>query len=203
MATPSVNPTRPSASDELNSLLQTLHEQGLLRLANDLAASYSQWVPTLCEIIDESPDVERLRHAIPALIETAGLLQSLHQQGLLRFANDVVASQDQWMPVLSEILDDYRNDESIRKALQNMLVICTTMLSRIEPDQLSKLLLALSDSLEHIAKRKPNGNEAAAPGLVGLYRMTKDESLWRGLAPVIEMLKVFSTKLDAATDRAV
>lgn len=246
MASASANPVASDAHEELNDLIQTLHEQGLLRLANDLAASHSQWLPALGEIIGDAIDAEQLRHTGPALAEIARLLQALHQQGLLHFANDVVSFQGQWAPALREIFEDsvnveqlrnavpalvelselvqtlyrqgvlqiasdmaasypeiiqtlgeisedYLNNEDTRKALQNLSVGFTALLSRIEPNQLGRLLMALSDSLEEVAEHKP---EAAAPGLMGLYRMTKDESLWRGLAPVIEGLKVFATGLE-------
>lgn len=255
MASPSITPAPPDAHEELNSLIQTLHEQGLLRLANDLAASHAQWMPAVGEILDESADFEQLRNAIPALVETAGLLNELHQQGLLRFANDAIASRAQWAPALGdilddsvdieqlrnampafveiaglaqtlhqqgllrfanemaashaqlmqtlgEILDDYLNDDRNRRALQNLSVAFTTTLSRIEPDQLGKLLLALGDSLEYIATHKPGKGETTAPGVMGVYRLIKDESLWRALTPVIEGLKVFGTELEKDADRS-
>ena len=255
MASPDVAPAPPNAQDELNTLIQTLHEQGLLRLANDLAASHSQWVPALTEIVDESADFEQLRNAIPALVETAGLLNSLHQQGLLRFANDVVTSREQWAPALGDILEesidvdqwisalpafaeivglvrslheqgllraandmagsgtqlvpmlsaifeDYLSDDKNRRALQNLSVAFTTLLSRLDPASLSKLLLALGDSLEYIATYKPGEGETAAPGFMGAYRMFKDESLWRALNPMIEALKTFGSELDKEAGRS-
>jgi uncharacterized protein YjgD (DUF1641 family) len=255
MALPNVDPGPPDAQEELNSLIQTLHEQGLLRLANDLAASHAQWMPALSEIVDESADFEQLRSAIPAVVETAGLLNALHQQGLLRFANDAVSSRAQWAPALGdilddsvdieqlrnaipafveisglaqtlheqgllrfvndmavshaqlmqtlgEILDDYLNDDRNRRVLQNLSVAFTTTLSRIEPNQLGKLLLALGDSLEYIAAHKPGKDETMAPGLMGVYRLIKDESLWRTLTPIIEALKVFGAELGKEADQS-
>jgi len=201
MATPSVDPATPSAQDELNTLLQTLHEQGLLRLANDLAASHSQWMPALGDIIGESAEIQGLRRAVPALVETAGLLQALHQQGLLRFARDIATTQAQWAPMLSEIAGDYLDDEELKKALRNLVLVLTTLWSRIEPEQLRSLALALGDGLQYLTEHSPGNGTAVAPGLAGLYRMSKDEALWRGLMPVIEALKVFTTKLAAEASR--
>src|SRR5699024_665818 len=103
--------------EELNDLLQTLHEQGLLQLANNMAASHAQWVPAVSEIVAESADIQQLRDAMPALVEAAGLLQELHRQGLLQLANDVIGTREQWAPAISELIGDSADVERLRKAM--------------------------------------------------------------------------------------
>lgn len=180
---------------EVASVLDTLHQQGFLRLVTTAAASWDQWAPALGDLFDETVDIEQWRSALPAFIEFAGLVRSLHEQGLLRFANNIVSSRTELMSMLSGVAEDYLSDDRTRRALENLAITFTMLLSRINPAQLSKILLAMGDSLEYIVKYKPEQNGRAAPGLMGVYRLVKDESLWHSLTPIIAAIKVFGKEL--------
>jgi uncharacterized protein YjgD (DUF1641 family) len=118
------------------------------------------------------------------------LLETAHQHGVLRFANDLIASNGQWAQVLADGL----NKEGSRKAVQNLAMLLM-LLSRIEPKQLYKLLFAARDSLEYVARYRP-GTDAGAPGVKGAYQMLHDEALWRSIAPLLDALKVFGNGLE-------
>jgi uncharacterized protein YjgD (DUF1641 family) len=184
---------------EFARLLQELHRQGLLELANNAVASHRQWLDTLGGIADDTIRKEDLQNALPALAEFSRLVQALHRQGLLELANNAVESHPQWMETLGGIVDDALNKADSRNLTRNLSVLAnlaSTVLSRIEPEELNKLLFALGDALEHVAKYKPEGEQAYAPGIMGVYRLCKDESLWRALTPIADAMRVFGRGLD-------
>jgi uncharacterized protein YjgD (DUF1641 family) len=122
----------------------------------------------------------------------AELVETLHQHGVLRFANDLVASQSQVAAVLVGGL----NTEGAQNALQNLGVLAM-WLSRIEPARLYKVLFAVKDGLDGLGDYRPGPEEdTKPPGLTGAYALLHDEALWRALIPAIEALKVFADGLD-------
>jgi uncharacterized protein YjgD (DUF1641 family) len=121
----------------------------------------------------------------------AELVETLHRHGVLRFANDLVASQTQVAAVLVGGL----NSEGGRNALQNLGVLAM-WLSRIEPAHLYKVLFALKDGVDHLGEYRPKEKDTQPPGLTGAYALLQDEALWRALAPAIEALKVFAHGLE-------
>ncbi|PXW26418.1 helical membrane plugin domain-containing protein [Paraburkholderia caballeronis] len=124
------------------------------------------------------------------------LLQSLHEHGVLRFANDVVCSQTK----IAEVLVDGLSREGALNAVQNIAALLIA-LSRIPPDRFYKLASAFAAAVD--AMSGPHGREqpgeqhdAAAPGVRGVYRMLHDDDLWRALGPLAEAVKTFAERLD-------
>ncbi len=126
------------------------------------------------------------------------LLQTAHEHGLLRFANDLVASDSQWMQVIVDGL----NSENSRRAVQNLAMLLM-LLSRIEPDQLCKVLFAARDGLGRMASHRPGDEEADAPGIKGFYNMLHDDALWQTLAPLVDALKAFGEGLNRDVHKPV
>jgi uncharacterized protein YjgD (DUF1641 family) len=125
----------------------------------------------------------------------AELVQTLHEHGVLRFANDLVAAQSQ----VAAVLVDGLNTEGARNAVQNLGVLAM-WLSRIEPARLYKVLFAIRDGIDRLAEYHPTVEEPQPPGLTGAYALLKDDALWRALIPAIEALKVFADGLDRELD---
>lgn len=130
--------------------------------------------------------------------ELEALLQTLHEHGVLRLANDLVATNTQWLQIVADGL----GAAGTSRAVQNLAVV-GMVLSRIDPKDLYKLLFALRGSVESLAASGPDSRQPAAPGLVGFYRILKDEQLWRTLTPVIEAMKVFGDGLDRKVDSPI
>ncbi len=130
--------------------------------------------------------------------ELERLLQTAHEHGALRFANDVIASNTQW----TQVLVDGLNKEGSRNAVQNLSMLLM-LLSRIEPNQLYKVLFAARDSLEHVARYEPENEKPGSPGIKGAYKMLNDDALWRAVTPMIEALKIFGDGLNREVHKPV
>lgn len=130
--------------------------------------------------------------------ELEQLLQTAHEQGILRFANDLMASGSQW----TQVIVDGLNSENSRKAVQN-LAMFLMMLSRIEPDQLCKVMFAAKDGFEHMARHHPQNEKADAPGIKGAYNMLHDDALWQAVTPLIDALKAFGDGLNGDVHKPI
>lgn len=130
--------------------------------------------------------------------ELERLLQTMHEHGVLRFANDLVAANTQWTQIIVEGL----SKEGSRKTVQNLSVLLM-VLSRIEPAHFYKALFALRDGLEYLARHEADSEKQEAPGIKGAYRMLKDDALWRGLTPLLGALKAFGEGLEREVDKPI
>lgn len=181
------------AYQSLNALVETLHEQGLLDLARNAVATHPQWTATVGRMAGDFVGREKLADTVPAVVAFARLLGELHRQGLLDLARNLVATHPQWMATLGGILDDATRGQDGRRLLDNLSVIAGA-LSRIEPGQLSRFSSAAAECLACAAQEKPAA--ATPPGLIGMYRMCRDEALWRALAPMMDAMKTFGRTMD-------
>ncbi len=133
--------------------------------------------------------------------ELERLLQTAHEHGLLRFANDLIAANTQW----SQYLVDGLNSEGARNAVQNLAVLAM-LLSRISPEDMYKVAFACRDAVLRL-EASASGNERAdgdtAPGVTGAYRMLRDESLWRAVTPLIDAMKAFADGLRRDVDKPI
>lgn len=150
----------------------------------------------MAQPIEFTPTPVDTSGAARAELET--LIRTLHEHGVLRLANDLVVTNTEWLQILANGL----GKPGTGRAIQNIAVFAM-LLSRIDPTQLYKLLSALHGSLESVASSAPDGTHRAAPGILGLYRLLKDETLWRALAPVIEAIRVFGKGLDAQAESPI
>lgn len=142
------------------------------------------------------------------------LVQTLHEHGLLRFANDVVASNHE----LLRILVDGLNKPGSLNAIQNLSVIAMT-LSTLPPDRFYQVMSALKEGIEQVgshrhdeaashsprdkSKEKGQHKEDSAPGITGVYHMLNDDELWYALKPILAGLRAFSERLDQPIDKPV
>jgi uncharacterized protein YjgD (DUF1641 family) len=145
-----------------------------------------------------------IQHEIrPACAETSAreeldrLLETCHRHGLLRLANDIVAANTE---VAQVIVGGLRKPGTLN-AIQNLSVLLMA-LSCIPPAEFYRLVFALADGAARLAASARDGHGAGMgeegehpPGLMGVYRLLRDEQLWRALTPLIEGLKGFADGL--------
>ncbi|HCR96970.1 MULTISPECIES: DUF1641 domain-containing protein [Halomonas] len=164
---------------------------------------------------------ERISYDVPpptigpdAQEELDRLVQTLHEHGLLRFANDMVASNHELM----RIAVDGLNKPGSLNTIQNLSVIVMT-LSTLPPDRFYQVMFALKEGIEQVgnhrhedkAKHKEQARSQdkekeekdSAPGITGVYHMLKDDELWYALKPILAGLRAFSERLDQPIDKPV
>lgn len=125
------------------------------------------------------------------------LLETCHRHGVLRLANDLIAANTE---VAQVIVSGLRKPGTLN-AIQNLSVLLMA-LSCVPPAEFYRLVFAAADGAARLAERSRDGHarQAAAagdhsPGLAGVYRLLRDEQLWRALGPIIEGLKGFAEGL--------
>ncbi|HBM10281.1 MAG TPA: hypothetical protein DD403_19595, partial [Pseudomonas sp.] len=79
------------------------------------------------------------------------LLETLHQRGVLRFANDLAGSHDR----LLKVLVDGMSKEGSLNAIQNLSILGMA-LSRIEPAQFYKIVFAFQSAFGAVSRYKPD-----------------------------------------------
>ncbi|MDC8745118.1 DUF1641 domain-containing protein [Xanthomonas campestris] len=127
------------------------------------------------------------------------LLETLHQRGILRLANDLVGARDE----LAKVLVDGINQPGPLNALQNVSILAMAV-SRIPPSQFYKVVFAGKDALDQIARsRAQTAAQGEAPGLRGAYRLLQDEAVWNAITPVLDGLKAFAAGLDKQVDKPI
>jgi len=128
------------------------------------------------------------------------LLETCHRQGLLRLANDLVAAEKDVAQVLVAGLEK----PGTLNAIQNLSVLLMA-LSCVPPAEFYRLAFAVADGAARLAASSrdgglrpgsQDGTRTEPPGLLGVYRLLRDEQLWRALAPLIEGLKGFAEGLE-------
>ncbi|WP_312242372.1 DUF1641 domain-containing protein [Pantoea sp.] len=119
------------------------------------------------------------------------LLESLHEHGFLRLANDLVRANSDIGKILAEGL----NKPGSQNAIQNFSLLFM-MLSTIPPERMNHLLLALKAGVMAV---KPASDEAkqdsAAPGIRGVVKLLNDEDLWQGLRPIFAGVEAFTREM--------
>jgi len=153
-------------------------------------------------------EVRAARPETTAREELDRLLETCHRHGLLRLANDLVAANTD----VARIVVGGLQKPGTLNAIQNLSVLLMA-LSCIPPAEFYRLVFAAADGAARLAAcshdgrapRDPRGTDAASqhdehgehsPGLLGIYRLLRDEQLWRALTPIIEGLKGFAEGLE-------
>lgn len=126
------------------------------------------------------------------------LLETLHQRGVLRLANDLAGSHDR----LLKVLVDGLSKEGSLNAMQNLSILGMA-LSRIEPAEFYKIVFAFQSAFGAVGRYKPDEKHDEAPGVTGAYKMLHDDELWAALMPIIEGLKTFATGLDKEAEKPI
>lgn len=130
--------------------------------------------------------------------ELEQLLQTLHEHGVLRLANDVVGANTK---IASVVVDGLGKDSTLN-ALQNLAVL-GMMLAEILPERFYRLTFAVKEALDCIGQHHPAEGGGDAPGVSGAYRMLNDDELWRSISPLVAGLKAFAERLDKPVDKPV
>ena len=130
--------------------------------------------------------------------ELQRLIQSLHEKGVLRFANNVVQAQEPLAKVLVEGL----GKQATLNAIQNVSILAMA-LSQIPPEQFYKIVFGMKDAVQALNTQAAKRDEGDAPGVTGAYRMLKDDELWAALSPVLEAVKAFSQRMGEEPDKPI
>lgn len=131
--------------------------------------------------------------------ELERLLQTLHEHGVLRLANDLVAANNQ----IARVLVNGLSREGSLNVIQNLSVLAMA-LSTFPPGQFYKMVFAVRDMVDAISRAR-EGNDAPqdAPGVRGLYKMLNDDAFWQGITPFIDGMKAFSRRMDEEVDKPI
>lgn len=132
--------------------------------------------------------------------ELQRLLQTLHEHGVLRLANDLVASNNDWLKV---IVDGLSRKGSLN-VIQNISVLLMA-LSTIPPEQTYKLAFGLRDFMTELSREEeqPQRANGSAPGARGVWKMLHDDELWHSLTPLLNGLKAFSRRMEEEVDKPI
>lgn len=130
--------------------------------------------------------------------ELERLLQSLHDRGVLRFANDVVCAQTD----IAKVLVDGLGKEGSLNAIQNLSILGMA-LSRIPPAEFYKLVFGLKDAMAEVNRQVGSRGDNEAPGVRGAYRMLQDDELWASLSPLLEGLKAFAARMAQEDEKPI
>ena len=144
-------------------------------------------------------EVRPARAETTAREELDRLLETCHRHGLLRLANDLVATNTD----IARIVVSGLEKPGTLNAIQNLSVLLMA-LSCIPPAEFYRLVFALADGAGRLAAHTRDGQSSAhpgedgehPPGLLGAYRLLRDEQLWRALGPIIDGLKGFAEGLE-------
>lgn len=127
------------------------------------------------------------------------LLESLHQHGFLRLANDLVCANAD----IGKILAQGLNKPGAQNALQNISLLLMT-LGTMPPERFNHVLLALKSGMMAV---KPASDEmkqgAAAPGIRGVIKLLNDDDLWQGLRPIFAGIKAFAREMHKPEEKPI
>lgn len=129
--------------------------------------------------------------------ELQRLLETLHQHGVLRLANDLVAANNE----VAEVLVKGLQREGTLNAIQNISVILLA-LSSIPPERVYKLAFGLRDMAVALSERGETEAQKA-PGVHGAWKMLQDDDLWRSLSPLLNGIKAFSKRMEEPVDKPI
>jgi len=144
--------------------------------------------------------------------ELETLLQTLHEHGVLRFTNDMVAANSDIIRILVNGL----SKEGSLNAIQNLSIMAMT-LSSIPPDRFYQVMFAIKEGMGEVssyhgneksseksdAKTAEETDNKEAPGIRGLYKLLHDDELWHAIQPLLAGLRAFSERLDKPIDKPV
>jgi len=125
--------------------------------------------------LEKAPD----QHA-EALLASLGVLQSLHDQGVLELLRGVLGGGNK---ILEIVVDASKTPEAIR-GIRN-LVIMSKILGAMDPEILKKFTEAMPDALAGAAKAQAT----KPPGFWESLRILRSKNLRRGLAVANNLLE--------------
>lgn len=111
------------------------------------------------------------------------LVQTLHEQGLLRLANDLASANKGIVDVLVRGLSTH----GAQNALQN-LGAAAMLLGRVPPGTFYRVADGMRQALERMTAVT---GDHPAPGIRGAYRLLNDDEVWRTLGPLADAVGAF------------
>lgn len=132
--------------------------------------------------------------------ELERLIQTCHEHGVLRLANDLVASNAEIMKILIQALQG----PGALNVLQNVSTLAMA-LSRIPPSRFYRFVFAARDGVMSLteADGSGSGKPRPAPGLAGAYRMLRDDSLWSAMHPLLDAMRSAAAALNKPVENPI
>lgn len=129
--------------------------------------------------------------------ELEQLLETLHEHGVLRLVNNMVAANTG----ITSVLLEGAGKEGTLNVIHNLSALAM-VLSTVPPERFYTLAMAFKEGADQLSERRPNKDQQP-PGVSGAYKMLHDEQLWHAMGPLIEGLKAFAERLDNPVDKPV
>ncbi|WP_312689383.1 DUF1641 domain-containing protein [Kosakonia sp.] len=129
--------------------------------------------------------------------ELERLVQTLHQHGVLRLLNDLVAANNE----VAQVLVNGLQRPGTLNVLQNLSVMLLA-LSSVPPERVAKLAFGLSELVQTLTAPRVQ-SEQKAPGVHGVWKMLQDDDLWQALQPLLDGLKAFSRRIEAPDEKPI
>jgi uncharacterized protein YjgD (DUF1641 family) len=114
------------------------------------------------------------------------LLQTLHEQGVLRLVNDIAGANKGILEVLVRGL----NAPGTRNVIQN-LAAAAMVLGKVPPGAFYKFAEAVRQGAATLDESQRAHADAEAPGIRGVYRLLRDDEAWRTLGPMVQAVGAF------------
>lgn len=149
----------------------------------------------MAKAIDYQPEPAKI--GPDAHEELERLLETLHQHGVLRLANDLVAANN----AVAKVLVQGLQREGTLNVMQNISVILLA-LSSLPPEKVYKLAFGLRDMADALSEQD-TGSEEKAPGLQGAWKMLQDDELWQALTPLFRGMRAFSRRMAQPVDKPI
>jgi len=128
--------------------------------------------------------------------ELRELIELLHQRGVLRLVNSLLAS----LPSVAKVMLDGIDNRAGSNAIQNLSALIE-LIGRMPPEQFRRVCLGVTLALRTAGDAAERGDNAA-PGLKGAVRLLHDDELWRALGPLLQGARSFGAALARDTDRS-
>lgn len=145
----------------------------------------------MAEPLDFKPTPVRT-HAT-AREELDRLIETLHEHGVFRLANDLVAANQDIAAIVVKGLET----EGARNVMQNLSALAM-VLGKVPPGAVYKFAEAVREAAQALdsVRHEP---EDSAPGVRGVYRLLNDDELWQTLTPLARAVGTFGRAMARPT----
>lgn len=145
----------------------------------------------MAEPLDFKPTPARTH--VTAREELDRLVETLHEHGVLRLANDIVAANQDIAAIVVKGLET----EGARNVMQNLSALAM-VLGQVPPGAVYKFAEGLREAAQALESARQQPDDAA-PGVRGVYRLLHDDELWQTLTPLARAIAVFGHAMGRPT----
>ncbi|HEY4294222.1 DUF1641 domain-containing protein [Luteibacter sp.] len=121
------------------------------------------------------------------------LVETLHEHGVLRLANDIVAANQGIAAIVVKGLET----DGARNVMQNLSALAM-VLGKVPPGAVYKFAEAIREAAQVLEAGRHEPDDAA-PGVRGIYRLLNDDELWQTLTPLARAIGIFGRAMARPT----